>query len=109
MLRYVRNQPLSFSSQGMLIQHEGQCYYPCIHHTAVGQDRAIGQAETFRAYQQRLRLEAAKTLLRATALRCHEVAVRCGYENIQFFHRLFKRTTGLTPGQYRKQSTGVEA
>lgn len=56
-------------------------------------------------YQQQLRLEAAKTLLRATALRCHEVALRCGYENIQFFHRLFKRATGLTPGQYRKQST----
>jgi AraC-like DNA-binding protein len=35
------------------------------------------------------------------------VALRCGYENIQFFHRLFKRATGLTPGQYRKQSTGA--
>ncbi len=300
MLRYVRNQPLNFASQGMLIQHQGHCYYPCIHHTAVGQDRAIGKAETFRghqhnlfhvvvfmkshgafslegevieanpgtvvcispgqrhdfvtyreqavysevtfsletaeeqvlalpfaqvlqiyvglplqfeawqtasmdtahqleslimeitdhaksgadianyccqrslarlldclvwsctklsqpsahiderlvkvklfidhhyteaiaaddlatlasmstgylfrafkkaygqpplAYQQQLRLEAAKTLLRATALRCHEVAIRCGYSNIQFFHRLFKRATGVTPGQYRKQST----
>jgi AraC-like DNA-binding protein len=54
-------------------------------------------------YQQQLRLEAAKTLLRATALRCREVAVRCGYDNVQFFHRLFKRSTGLTPGQYRKK------
>lgn len=58
------------------------------------------------AYQQQLRLEAAKTLLHATALRCHEVARRCGYENVPFFHRLFKRTTGLTPGQYRKQNAG---
>ncbi len=54
------------------------------------------------AYQQQLRLEAAKTLLRATALRCREVSVRCGYENSQFFCRLFKRATGLTPGQFRK-------
>lgn len=58
-------------------------------------------------YQQQLRLEAAKTLLRATALRCHEVSLRCGYDNIQFFHRLFKRNTGLTPGQYRRQHTGA--
>lgn len=57
------------------------------------------------AYQQQLRLEAAKTLLRATAFRCREVALRCGYENSQFFCRLFKRTTGLTPGRFRKQMT----
>lgn len=55
------------------------------------------------AYQRQLRLEAAKTLLRATALRCNEVAVRCGYENIPFFHRHFKAATGLTPGQFRKK------
>lgn len=66
--------------------------------------KAYGQPPL--AYQQQLRLEAAKTLLRATALRCHEVAIRCGYGNIQFFHRLLKRATGVPPGQYRKQSTG---
>ena len=55
-------------------------------------------------YQQQLRLEAAKTLLRATALRCREIAVRCGYDNVQFFYRLFKRSTGLTPGQYRRKT-----
>jgi AraC-like DNA-binding protein len=55
------------------------------------------------AYQQQLRLEAAKTLLRATALRCREVALRCGYENSQFFCRLFKRANGVSPGRFRKQ------
>lgn len=67
--------------------------------------KAYGQAPL--AYQQQLRLEAAKTLLRATALRCHEVALRCGYNNIQFFHRLFKRQVGMTPGQFRKHSTAA--
>jgi len=36
-------------------------------------------------YQQHLRLEAAKTLLRSTSLRSQEIASRCGYENSQFF------------------------
>jgi AraC-like DNA-binding protein len=63
--------------------------------------RAFGQPPL--AYQQELRLEAAKTLLRATSLRCHEIAFRCGYENNQYFHRLFKRATELTPRQYRDQ------
>jgi AraC-like DNA-binding protein len=55
------------------------------------------------AYQQQLRIDAAKTMLRATALRCREVALRCGYENSQFFCRLFKRATGVSPGRFRKQ------
>jgi hypothetical protein len=50
MLRYVRNQPPGFSAQALVIHAQGQIYYPCIHHTAVGQNRPIGQAETFREH-----------------------------------------------------------
>jgi len=64
--------------------------------------KAFGQPPL--TYRQELRLEAAKTLLRATSLRCREVARRCGCDNVQFFCRLFRRATGLTPGQYRRQS-----
>ena len=66
--------------------------------------RAFGKAFgiTPLAYQKQLRLEAARTLLRSSALRCSEIAVRCGYENIHFFHRTFKQTFGITPNQYRK-------
>jgi AraC-like DNA-binding protein len=66
--------------------------------------KAYGQPPL--AYQKQLRMEAAKTFLRSTALRCHEVSLRCGYENVPLFHRMFKMATGLTPGQYRKQSQG---
>lgn len=54
------------------------------------------------AYQKQLRLEAARTLLRSSALRCTEVAARCGYENVHFFHRIFKQNFGQSPAQYRK-------
>jgi AraC-like DNA-binding protein len=30
------------------------------------------------------------------------IAAEVGYENPAFFRRLFKRCTGLTPGQYRR-------
>jgi len=56
------------------------------------------------AYQQQLRLEAAKTLLRSTALRCKEVAARCGYENLAHFCRLFRRATGLSPTGFRRHT-----
>lgn len=61
------------------------------------------------AYQQQLRLEAAKTLLRATALRCREIASRCGYENVQHFCRLFRRTTGLSPTGFRRKAIGCSS
>ncbi|NLW83561.1 MAG: AraC family transcriptional regulator [Phycisphaerae bacterium] len=69
--------------------------------------RAFGKAFDVSplAYQKQLRLEAARTLLRSSALRCSEIAVRCGYENIHFFYRIFKQTFGVTPTHYRKDIT----
>ncbi|MBN1125152.1 MAG: helix-turn-helix transcriptional regulator [Sedimentisphaerales bacterium] len=65
--------------------------------------------KTFRlsplAYQQNLRLEATHTLLRSTPLRCNEIARRVGYANVYYFHRLFKKKTGMTPRQYRLSMT----
>jgi len=61
------------------------------------------------AYQQTLRLEAACTLLRSTHLRCNEVARRVGYANAYYFHRVFKKNVGMTPGQYRARTTGRPA
>lgn len=53
------------------------------------------------SYQQMLRIEAAKTLLRATTLNCGEIAFRSGFTDVYFFHRIFKKHTGLTPKQFR--------
>ncbi|MEN6309806.1 MAG: AraC family transcriptional regulator [Anaerohalosphaeraceae bacterium] len=55
-------------------------------------------------YQQQLRMEAAKTLLRCSHLQGKEIAARCGYENPFFFCRVFKKYTGLTPLCFRKKS-----
>ncbi|MBN2211167.1 MAG: helix-turn-helix transcriptional regulator [Sedimentisphaerales bacterium] len=52
-------------------------------------------------YQQSLRIETAKTLLRATHLQCNEIAHRVGYEDVFFFHRVFKKNVGMPPKQYR--------
>lgn len=56
------------------------------------------------SYQQMLRIEAAKTMLRATTLNCGEIAYRAGFTDICFFHRTFKKHTGCTPRQFRKST-----
>ena len=55
------------------------------------------------AYVQRLRIEDAKRRLERTDSSVDEISWRVGYEDAAFFRRLFKRTTGMTPGAYRKR------
>ncbi len=55
------------------------------------------------AYQQKLRMEAAKTLLKTTTLSCREIAMRVGYADSCLFHRMFKKQTGKSPKRYRKE------
>jgi len=51
---------------------------------------------------QRLRIEDAKRRLERTDASIDEISWRVGYEDAAFFRRLFKRTTGLTAGAYRR-------
>ena len=55
------------------------------------------------AYVQRLRIEDAKRRLERTGSPVDEISWRVGYEDAAFFRRLFKRTTGMTPGAYRRR------
>jgi len=51
---------------------------------------------------QNLRVEEAKRLLESSDRSADEISFAVGYEDASFFRRLFKRRTGLTPGQYRR-------
>jgi len=53
-------------------------------------------------YLQNLRIEEAKHLLESAQMPVDNISVAAGYEDPSFFRRLFKRSTGLTPSQYRR-------
>jgi transcriptional regulator GlxA family with amidase domain len=57
---------------------------------------------TLMDYVQNLRVEEAKRKLESGSSPFEEIAAEVGYENQAFFRRLFKRSTGLTPGEYRR-------
>jgi transcriptional regulator GlxA family with amidase domain len=53
------------------------------------------------AYLQTLRVSAAKEPLEHGDASIQTVSSKIGYEDIGFFRNLFKRHTGMTPGEYR--------
>ena len=58
------------------------------------------------AYLQALKIERAKELLEESHSDFEEITARVGYEDVSSFRRLFKRATGLSPAQYRRQFKG---
>ena len=55
----------------------------------------------YREYLSRVRMEQAKHLLSATDYPLSQIAISVGYADQSSFTKAFKRTTGLTPHQYR--------
>lgn len=60
----------------------------------------------FSEYLNTLRIERAKELLVNIDLRIQDIALQVGYQNVNSFIRMFKRASGLTPGEYRKRVGG---
>ena len=52
-------------------------------------------------YLTDLRMEKARDLLAHQNLSIKEVCVRCGYADQNYFSRIFKKTVGMTPTEYR--------
>ncbi|MEM6884546.1 MAG: AraC family transcriptional regulator [Verrucomicrobiota bacterium] len=64
--------------------------------------REVGQ--TAIQYLTSLRLEQARHLLRESQLTIAEVSWACGYQDPNYFSRLFKAQIGLSPRNYRQQN-----
>ena len=60
-------------------------------------------------YLQRLRIENAKRLLETSSHTFSEITWDVGYNDISSFQRLFSKSTGLSPGAYRRKFSMIEA
>ncbi|OGF50910.1 MAG: hypothetical protein A2044_01905 [Candidatus Firestonebacteria bacterium GWA2_43_8] len=60
--------------------------------------------KTIFEYLTYLRIERAKRLLRDIRLNISEVSMRCGFNDSHHFSKIFKKTNGVTPNEYRKRA-----
>jgi AraC-like DNA-binding protein len=58
-------------------------------------------------YQQDQRMQYALKLLNQPHLSLREVAQRCGYADVEYFSRLFRRYHSTSPGKLRRQRASV--
>lgn len=57
--------------------------------------------KTYTELVQEKRLTQAAFLLRTTERKVEDIALAVGYENISYFHRIFRREYGVSPRQFR--------
>lgn len=59
---------------------------------------------TIMQYVQEERMKLARELLSGTALSVTDIAERCGFPDVEYFSRCFKKKEGLSPSEWRKKS-----
>ena len=61
---------------------------------------------TLTDYVNRLRIDHAIFLLNASDMQVQTIAQYCGIPDVNYFTKLFKRTVGKTPKEYRQETRG---
>ena len=59
------------------------------------------------AYLEDLRVNRAKKMLQLDDESVSEISRLCGYDDTGYFSKVFKKHTGLTPSDYRRQMKGL--
>ncbi|QOT12842.1 AraC family transcriptional regulator [Paenibacillus sp. JNUCC32] len=60
--------------------------------------------QSWHHYLQTVRIRMSRELLRTTTDKVSMIAEKVGYKDMHSFNSVFKRSTGLTPGQYRSET-----
>ena len=59
---------------------------------------------TFQEAVKQARMKKARTMLKESNKTVESIAAFVGYENVEHFNRLFKKSYGMTPVQFRRES-----
>ena len=90
-----------FSDPNLMLQDAAEAVHLSQSHLSTLFSQEIGV--TFTQYLTGLRIGKARELLENTNLRSSQIALDVGYNDAHYFSYLFKKTTGFTPSEYRRE------
>ncbi|MBP3359745.1 MAG: helix-turn-helix domain-containing protein [Clostridia bacterium] len=96
-IRYIENNYMDYDISLKQIAGEVHVSYNYISEAI---KKRVGT--TFLNYLHEIRIEKAKQLLLTTELTVADIAERVGYNSSNTFIKTFKKVSGITPGEYRK-------
>lgn len=64
--------------------------------------RAVGMC--FTDYVHLVRIHEAQKMILSTEKKISQISEECGFGNVTYFNRVFRKVTGLTPRQYRSEN-----
>ena len=73
-----------------------------VHQTYIWKVLKMERGKSFSDYIEEYKLSEAKRLLLESDLTVAEISEQLGYTNAQNFIRFFSKSTGVTPGKFRK-------
>ncbi|MBC9913781.1 GlxA family transcriptional regulator [Chitinophaga varians] len=91
-----KNYAEAISIEALAVQHNMS-----IRHFIRRFEQATGNTPL--AYLQRVRIEAAKKMLETSQDGVEQIAFHCGYEDMSFFRKIFKRHVAMTPKAYKEK------
>lgn len=68
----------------------------------IGRLFKAGTGITLTEYVTRVKMELAKDMLKGSNMKVYQISQRLGYSTVDYFTRLFKSYTGMSPMQYKK-------
>lgn len=90
-----------YHAKNITVQYVAEYFYMSSSHFQRLFKKMMGL--TFIEYLQNVRIQKCCQLLKSTNHSIHQIANKVGYRDMKFFHALFRKKTGVTPGQYRKR------
>ena len=101
-VRNIKNYADKYYGKNISLKSISKLYF--INEKYIGRLFKKQTGMSFHKYLNKIRLENAEELLQNTDKRIIDISIKCGFENVSYFNRIFKATYGVTPSEFRKNS-----
>lgn len=105
-IQSVENHILAYYNRDLKLSHLAKLYSIHPHYLCKLFKKEMGTG--FSDYVNRIRIKNAKKLLSSNEQSIINISLEVGFNNVTYFNKIFKKHTGMTPGNYRTMIKAYE-